>query len=255
MTDRMHMIALDGIPLVEPGDDLAALFDAALDRAGERYADGDILVIAQKIVSKAEGRIVDLVDVSPSARAVELAAEVDKDPRVVELILSEARDVVRTKPGVLVVEHRLGIVIPNAGIDASNVEEAERGERVVLLPEDPDGSCAALREAIRARIGKDVGVIINDSVGRAWRVGTTGLALGVAGLASVVDLRGEKDLFGRELRVSEQAIADELASAASLLQGQGAEGRPVVLVRGYTCDAPLQTADALLRSKEDDMFR
>jgi coenzyme F420-0:L-glutamate ligase/coenzyme F420-1:gamma-L-glutamate ligase len=255
MTTRMTLTALEGIPLVQPGDDLASIVIEALGATGEVLRDGDVLVMAQKIVSKAEDRIVDFESVTPSPRAVELAVSVDKDPRQVELVLRESREIVKHRPGVLIVEQNLGLVMANAGIDHSNIESVDGRERVLLLPEDPDASCAALRSALKDRLGVTVGVIINDSVGRAWRVGTMGLAIGVAGLPAVVDLRGEHDMFGRELMVSEQAVADELASAASLLQGQAAEGLPVVLIRGFASDAPAQGAGALVRPRDMDMFR
>jgi coenzyme F420-0:L-glutamate ligase/coenzyme F420-1:gamma-L-glutamate ligase len=255
-TRRLELTALAGLPLVRPGDDIAALILQACAEAGEALRDGDVLVIAQKIVSKAEDRYVDLSGVTPSRRAVELAAAVDKDPRQVELILSESTEVVKHRPGVLIVAHRLGYVMANAGIDASNVERgADGGERVLLLPRDPDGSCAALRAAFKERAGTDVAVIINDSFGRAWRNGTTGTALGAAGLPSLVDLRGEPDLFGRLLRVSMEALGDDLAAAASILQGQGNEGTPVVLVRGLQVAAPERDAKALIRPRDEDMFR
>jgi coenzyme F420-0:L-glutamate ligase/coenzyme F420-1:gamma-L-glutamate ligase len=252
---RLQLVAVQGLPLVRPGDDLASLILDALAGMGERLADGDILVIAQKIVSKAEGRIVDLNKVTPSDRAVELGKAVDKDPRQVEVILSESTEVVKHRPGVLIVAHRLGYVMANAGVDHSNIASDEGEDNVLLLPLDPDGTCASLRQAFKERVQADVGVIINDSFGRAWRVGTTGVALGAAGVPALVDLRGDIDLFGRELRVSEEAVGDDLASAASLLQGQGDEGLPVVLVRGYGIDAPNTDAKALIRPREQDMFR
>ncbi len=255
MASRLTFTALDGIPEVAPGDDLVELLLAALELTGETLADGDVLVIAQKIVSKAENRIVDLADVTPSERAISLAHDVDKDPRQVELVLRESNEVVKYRPGVLIVEQRLGLIMANAGIDHSNVGEGMRGERVLLLPVDPDESCMRLRGALKQRLGVSVGVIVNDSIGRVWRIGTVGLAIGVAGLPAVVDLRGDRDRHGRELLVSQQAVADELASAASLLQGQGAEGLPVVLIRGFAASAPATGADALLRPRELDMFR
>lgn len=255
MASRMTLTALEGIPLVQPGDDLASIVITALDDTGEQLRDGDVLVLAQKIVSKAEGRIVDFETVEPSPRAIELAGQTAKDPRQIELVLRESRDIVKHRPGVIIVEQNLGLVMANAGIDHSNIESVDGHERVLLLPEDPDASCAALRDTLRERLGVTVGVIVNDSVGRAWRVGTMGQAIGVAGLPAVVDLRGEHDMFGRELMVSEQAVADELASAASLLQGQAAEGLPVVLIRGFHSDAPTQGADALVRPRDMDMFR
>jgi coenzyme F420-0:L-glutamate ligase/coenzyme F420-1:gamma-L-glutamate ligase len=255
MANSLTLTALEGIPLVQDGDDLVTLITEALARTGHELRDGDVLVLAQKIVSKAEGRMVELASVTPSGRALKLAEEVDKDPRAVELILSESNEIVRHKRGVLIVEHRIGIVMANAGIDASNVNEDGGADKVLLLPLDPDASCEAIRSEIKTRTGVDVGVLVNDSVGRAWRTGTMGLAIGVAGLPSVIDLRGNTDLFGRELMVSEQAVADELASAASLLQGQGDEGKPVVLIRGYISAAPHQPARDLVRTKDQDMFR
>jgi len=249
------LLALEGVPMVRPNDDLAAIVDDAIAAIGETLDDGDIIVVAQKIVSKAEGRIVDLRDIVPSDQAITLAKSVEKDPRHVEVILRESRAVVREKPGVLIVENNLGLIMANAGVDHSNIESDAPDETVLLLPADPDASAEQLRQGLAARMGASVGVIVNDSVGRPWRVGTTGLAIGVAGLPAVVDLRGDTDLYGRELRVSEQAVADELAAAASLLQGQGAEGKPVVLIRGFTSDAPKQPATAALRPAEQDMFR
>jgi coenzyme F420-0:L-glutamate ligase/coenzyme F420-1:gamma-L-glutamate ligase len=255
MPTRMTLAALQGIPQVQPGDDLASIVIVALEASQEVLADGDILVVAQKIISKAEGRIVALEDVVASERAVALAADVGKDPRQVELVLRESRKIVKHRPGVLIVEQNLGLVMANAGIDHSNIESPEGREQLLLLPLDPDASCQRLREGLRQRLGVTVGVIVNDSIGRAWRVGTVGQAIGVAGLPAVIDLRGATDLFGRELLVSEQAVADELAGAASLLQGQAAEGLPVVLIRGFVSDAPVQGADALVRPREMDMFR
>lgn len=251
----LQLTAIPGLPLVRPGDDLAGLILDALAAGGHELRDGDVLVVAQKIVSKAEGRIVDLNTVEPSPRAVELAEAVFKDPRQIELVLQESTEVVKQRPGVVIVAHRLGYVMANAGIDHSNIDSESGQENVLLLPLDPDGTSASLRETFKQRTGADVAVIVNDSFGRAWRVGTTGVALGCAGLAALVDLRGEKDLFGRELLVSEEAIADELSSAASILQGQGDEGLPVVLVRGYRSPAPATDAKVLVRPREQDMFR
>jgi coenzyme F420-0:L-glutamate ligase/coenzyme F420-1:gamma-L-glutamate ligase len=254
-TTRVQMTALPGLPLVRPGDDLFKLIDAGVAAAGETLADGDVLVLAQKIVSKARGRIVDLATVTPSQRALELAAATDKDPRQVEVILSEANEVVAHRPGVLVVEQKLGLVMANAGIDVSNVEQDGDSENVLLLPLDPDGDCAALRAEIKQRLGATVAVVINDSVGRAWRIGTVGLAIGSAGLPALWDLRGNKDLFERTLEVSMQAVADELASAASLVQGQGSEGQPVVLIRGFEFPDVEEDCKTLIRPREEDMFR
>ena len=241
------------VPLVEAGDDLAAILAERLSRASYAPAPHDVLVLAQKIVSKAEGRLVPLADVQPSARAIEVAADVGKDPRLVELILSEAVRIVRRRPGVLIVEHRLGFVMANAGIDQSNVGGAVPA--ALLLPRDPDGSAAALRAGLRTRLAADMAVVINDSFGRAWRRGTTGVALGAAGVPSVLDLRGRPDLFGRRLESSVLGFADEIAAAASLVMGQADEGCPAVLVRGLTWTGEAQDARALLRTSEEDLFR
>ena len=255
MSVSLNLIALKGIPLIGPGDDLCEIIIQALSFNKEQLKDGDVLVLAQKIVSKAEDRTVALKDVKPSVEASKLGVKTGKDPRQIELILKESRAIVRLRPGVVIVEQNLGIVMANAGIDHSNIDSSDGIERVLLLPVDPDKSCRELRESLKQQLNVTVGVIVNDSVGRAWRVGTVGLAIGVAGLPSVVDLRGENDMFGRELMVSEQAVADELASAASLLQGQAAEGLPVVLVRGFQSNAPTQHATSLIRDREMDMFR
>jgi coenzyme F420-0:L-glutamate ligase / coenzyme F420-1:gamma-L-glutamate ligase len=252
---RLTLVPLEGLPRVRPGDDLAALLLAAIERAGEALRDGDLLALAQKVVSKAEGRFVALDEVSPSARARELAVTVDKDPRVVELILRESRAVVRAVPGVLVVEHRLGFLLANAGIDHSNVEQAGAGERVLLLPEDPDRSAAALRARLRERTGAAIGVVIVDSWGRTWRLGTVGFAIGVAGLPALVDLRGAPDLEGRPLQVTEVGHADQIAAAASILFGQADEGIPAVLLRGLPAPRGDSPASALLRPRDKDLFR
>jgi coenzyme F420-0:L-glutamate ligase/coenzyme F420-1:gamma-L-glutamate ligase len=253
---RLEITALPGIPLVRPGDDLATLIVAALGRAETALKVGDALVVAQKVVSKAEGRYAALASVEPRPEARDLAAKTDKDPRLVELILRESARVVRHRPGLLIVQHRHGYVLANAGIDASNVEpDPVAGERVLLLPEDPDRSCRALRRRLREATGVAPTVIINDSLGRAWRHGTVGTALGAAGLAALLDLRGETDLFGRTLRVSQVGLADELASAASLVQGEAAEGTPVALIRGMAPEGADQQAADLIRSEDEDLFR
>lgn len=243
------------IPLVRPGDDLAALIIAACERGALAPAAGDVVVVAQKIVSKAEGRTRDLAEVKPSARATALAAEVGKDPRLVEVILGESRRVVRHRPGVLIVEHRLGFVMANAGVDRSNVDPAMGAEPVLLLPRDPDASAAALRDRLAARFPGKPAVVITDSWGRAWRRGTVGVALGAAGLPALTDLRGRPDLFGHALRVTETGFADEIASAASLLMGQADEARPAVLVQGLAWSGAPTSAAALIRAAEEDLFR
>jgi coenzyme F420-0:L-glutamate ligase/coenzyme F420-1:gamma-L-glutamate ligase len=252
---RLELLALPGLPMVKAGDDLAALLAEAYARGSISPQPGDVLALAQKIVSKAEGRTVDLATVTPSPRAVTLAAEVQKDPRLVELILSESVRVVRSRPNVLIVEHRLGFVMANAGIDQSNVAPVDGVERALLLPVDPDGSAARLRDALGQRLGSPPAVIITDSFGRAWRRGTQGIAIGAAGLPALLDLRGNPDLFGRTLQVSISGFADEIASAASLVMGQGDEAQPAVLVRGLSWSAEDNPASNLVRPANEDMFR
>jgi coenzyme F420-0:L-glutamate ligase/coenzyme F420-1:gamma-L-glutamate ligase len=241
--------------LVTPQDDLADILISALTAAGMIPASGDVLVVAQKIVSKAEGRIVDLNAVTPSAKARELAEEVGKDPRLVEAILRESSEVVAHKPGVLVVAHKLGFVLANAGIDRSNVAPEAEAEPVLLLPVDPNASAAALKARLDGHFGIALAVVVSDSVGRAWRNGITGIALGAAGLPALRDLIGRTDLFGRRLEVTQTGFADEIAAAASLLMGQADEGLPTVLVRGLSWREPENDATALLRPKDEDLFR
>jgi coenzyme F420-0:L-glutamate ligase / coenzyme F420-1:gamma-L-glutamate ligase len=252
---RVTMTGLAGVPLVQPGDDLGAIAAAAFAANGVAPEEGDVLVVAQKIVSKAEGRYVDISTVRPSERAIALAAELDKDPRFVEVVLSESKRVVRHRPGLLIVEHRLGFVMANAGIDHSNIGREAGSERVLLLPVDPDGSAHALRQYLIGAFGVGLGVIISDSFGRPWRKGTVGVALGAAGLPALVDLRGHPDLFGRELLVTETGFADEIAAAAGLLMGQADEAVPMVLVRGLAWSAPDRPAGFLIRPPEHDLFR
>ena len=252
--DAITLIPLHGIKLVEPGDDLGAIAVNAFAANELVPGNGDVLVVAQKIVSKSEGRYADVATIEPSPRAIALAAEVDKDPRFVEVVLSESKRVVRHRPGLLIVEHRLGFVLANAGIDHSNVSPTD-GERVLLLPEDPDGSACALREHLAEVFGARVAVIISDSFGRAWRKGTVGVALGAAGLPALIDMRGRPDLFGRALQVTETGFADEIAAAAGLLMGQADEAVPMVLVRGLSWSAPEVSAATLVRPAEHDLFR
>ena len=255
MSREVTLTALSGIKLVERGDNLGAITVVALRDNRLVPKDGDVLVVAQKIVSKAEGRFVDIATVEPSERAIALAAEVDKDPRFVEVVLSESKRVVRHRPGLLIVEHHLGFVMANAGIDHSNVAAEDGAERVLLLPVDPDGSAKALRQHLLSAFGVGIGVIISDSFGRPWRKGTVGVALGADGLPAFVDLRGHPDLFGRELLVTETGFADEIAAAAGLLMGQADEAIPMVLVRGLTWSAPDVPAAGLVRPAEHDLFR
>ena len=254
---ELRLIALADLPHIAPGDDLAGLVVRSLARANLELRDDDVLVFAQKIVSKAEGRRIDLDTVIPGARALEVAQTVKKDPRLVELVLRESRRIVRMAKDVLIVEHRLGLVMANAGIDQSNVAEPGGGEFALLLPEAPDASAAGLRKRLEELTGTAPAVIISDSFGRPWRLGTVGVAIGCAGIAATVDLRGQSDLFGRRLQVTVVAHADEVASAASIVMGQADEARPVVLVRGLPspAQAPQQPAAALIRPAEQDLFR
>jgi coenzyme F420-0:L-glutamate ligase/coenzyme F420-1:gamma-L-glutamate ligase len=250
----LTLTALRDMPEVLPGSDLAALLEQALTRAGLRLLASDVLVIAQKVVSKAEGRYVRLADVVPGARARELATVTGKDARLIELILAEATEVLRAQRGLLIVRHRLGLVMANAGIDRSNVA-AGADERVLLLPQDPEASAAALRAALAARAGTACGLIISDSFGRPWRRGVVNVAIGAAGVTALLDRRGEPDRAGRPLEVTEVALADALAAAAGLVLGEGAEGTPAVLVRGFACQAAANPASILIRPPAEDLFR
>lgn len=252
---RLEIVAVEGVGPIRPGDDLAGVLTSALEALGLELQNGDVVVVAQKAVSKAENRYVAL-DLEPSPRAQALAVKCGKDARLVEIILRESRSVLRAARGVLIVEDRRGLVLANAGVDRSNVDQhGAAGERVLLLPRDPDGSAARLRLAFSERVGVDVGVIINDSLGRAWRLGTVGCAIGVSGLPALLDRRGERDLHGRRLETTEVGLADELAAAASIVMGQAAEGRPAVIVRGLGWPRPDGRARDLLRPRAADLFR
>lgn len=246
---------LPRIPLIRQGDNLADILLSSLDPM--ELEDGDILVLAQKIVSKAEGRMVDLASVIPGRRALELASTAEKDPRIIELILQESSEVLRVRPGTIIVQHRLGFVCANAGIDHSNVagEGSLEQEFVLLLPEAPDRSADEICAGITARTGREVGVLIIDSHGRAWRNGTVGIAIGLSGLPGLVDLRGRVDLFGYTLKNTLVGAADELAAAASLVMGQAAEGTPAVHVRGFPYPLRPASLQELLRPRDQDLFR
>ena len=254
---------LIGIPLIRRDDNLADILVNSLSASEITIQDKDILVIAQKIVSKAEGRTVNLTTVHPSPRAQTLARETNKDPRLVELILQESNEVLRTRAGVIIVEHRLGFVCANAGIDHSNVgatlalgeEPGVQDEWFLLLPKDPDSSANVLRRQLQEKTGKKIGILIIDSHGRAWRNGTVGAAIGIAGLPGLEDLRGQPDLFGYQLQVTQVGVADELASAASLVMGQASEGTPAVHVRGFPYALREGSLRELIRPKEQDLFR
>lgn len=260
MTASFSVTVLENFPLVEKGQDVAGLVAAGLAGHRPMPADGDIVVVAQKIVSKAEGRLVHLNDVTPGAQARELAQKTGKDPRLVEVVLSQSNRVVRYRTNVLIVENKLGFVHANAGIDQSNVVQDGDDPTVLLLPEDPDGSARAIRERIYRDLEVNAGVIIADSMGRAWRVGTVGQAIGCAGIHAVSDLRGSPDLFGRVMEVTEVGVADELSAAASILMGQAAEGCPVAVIRGAGAyvQSPGENGTgvgALLRDPKEDLFR
>ena len=291
----LTLTPLAGIPIVREGDDVASLVGDAVDAAGIVPADFDVVVVTQKIVSKAEGRHVRLADVAPSPRAVALAASLGKDPRMIEVVLGESNEVVAHGYGVLITEHRSGHVMANAGVDRSNVgrpdagdpretprrlttkrlatlgnateiddeavgdeaagEEPPADDTVLLLPSDPDASAAALHRTLEARFGCRLAVVISDSVGRAWRHGVAGIAVGAAGLPSLVDLRGAPDLFGEPLKVTLTGFADQIASAANLVAGEGGEGVPAVHVRGLAWSGEPAPARALVRERERDLFR
>jgi len=256
MSDSLCLHPVRGVPDIEPGDDLTAVLVSSLRAHGYGSTPGGVLVVAQKIVSKAEGRYVSLADVQPTARAQELALSVDKDPRLVELILTESKAVIRQRPGVLIVEHRSGHILANAGIDASNIIQTEDDPRVLLWPRDPDHSARRLAAGLEDHFGHPVSVIINDSIGRAWRVGTQGHAIGVAGVPAVINRIGEVDRYGNILRVTEPAQADAFAAAAALVQGEAAEGVPAVWITGATFPrTPSASARDLLREPERDLFR
>ena len=250
----ISLIAVPGLPAIRAGDDLARILVDALEAAALRPRARDVLVVTHKIVSKAEGRYVALAEVTPSSRARELAAATGKDAALVEVILSESRAVLRFRPGLIITEHRLGMVLANAGVDQSNVPQHDE-PRVLLLPKDPDASSAALHAALEQRFEVGLGVVVSDSVGRAWRHGVVGLAIGAAGFPALLDLRGRRDREGRTLQVTQVGLADQIASAAQLLMGEADEGQPAVLVRGLAWQGAPAPAAALIRERDEDLFR
>jgi coenzyme F420-0:L-glutamate ligase/coenzyme F420-1:gamma-L-glutamate ligase len=254
---NLTFIPITGLPLVSPGDTLHALIIKTLTENDITLQTGDILVIAQKIVSKAEGRLVNLTTVKPSEAALDYARITEKDPRLVELILSETQEVVRVRKNLMIVEHRLGFISANAGIDHSNVSGpwGQPEDWVLLLPKNPDVSAQNIRAKLEKYYGCQIGVLIIDSHGRAWRLGTVGVTIGLAGLPGLVDLRGEPDLFDYRLRVTMVAAGDELAAGASLVMGQAKEGTPVVLVRGFPYPLRESELSELIRPKDMDLFR
>lgn len=259
----LTLTSLKNIPLIRQGDNLADILLKSLQETEITLQDNDILVLAQKIVSKSEGRIVNLATVEASAPAIRLAPLVDKDPRLIELILQESNEVLRVRKGVIVVEHKLGFVCANAGIDHSNVMGERKGkakekvdeEFVLLLPQNPDSSARRLRDALKRTTGKSVGVMVIDSHGRAWRNGTVGVCIGLSGIPTLIDERGWKDLFGYTLKATVVGVADELAAAASLVMGQAAEGTPVIHARGFPYPLGEGSLKELIRPKDMDMFR
>ncbi len=253
----LTLTPLQNIPLIRQGDNLADILVKSLQDTNLELQNDDILVLAQKIVSKSEGRMVNLATVTPSQRAIELAQKAEKDPRVIELMLQESNEILRVRVGTIIVEHKLGFVCANAGIDHSNVmgDGDKNEEYVLLLPENPDQSARIIREKIKQITGKNIGVMIIDSHGRAWRNGTVGICIGLSGLPAVIDERGWKDLFGYTLKVTVVGVADELAAAASLVMGQAAEGKPAVHVRGFPYPLGEGSLKELIRPKGQDMFR
>ena len=255
MSKLLNLVAIENIPLIEPKDNIAEIIFKAIKASKTKICKGDIFVVAQKIISKSEGRYVFLNDVIPSKEALKLSKQTDKDPRLVELILKESIKVVRSRQGVIVVEHKLGFIHANAGIDRSNIDSDNKNPKVLLLPKNPDKSALKLKNDLSNLLNTSIGVIINDSAGRAWRNGIVGIAIGSSGVSVLSDLRGKKDLFGKTLEVTEVGLADELASSASILMGQANEGLPVILVHGLNSSSDQRGAKTLLRSKKDDLFR
>ena len=252
----VSLTALTGLPLIDKDDDLGELILAGLAANNIAVETNDVVAVAQKIVSKAEGRLVSLSDVDPSQDALDIANQANKDPRLVELILQESNEIIRVSDGVIIVEHRLGHVLANAGVDRSNIESKNKDEVALLLPLNPDESAMKIRNQIKEKIGIDVGIIITDSIGRAWRLGTIGHAIGSAGVKTLMDLRFKaKDLFERELQVTCIAWADQLAAAASLVMGETNEATPVVLIQGLDTPSSEDSIQDLIRPKKEDLFR
>ena len=252
---RAELTGLSGLPEIRPGDDIGRLLLEPLSETGITLKDGDILVLASKIISKAEGRLVNLDDVNPGVQAEQVATTTGKDPRLVELILQESEHISRCRPGLLIVRHKLGFTSANAGIDYSNVDQEETGELVLLLPEDPDASAARLRAAIHQQLGVVVGIVLADSHGRPFRLGTLGVAIGVAGLPALWNRRGDLDRQGISLQHTEVGTADEIAAAAGLLMGQADESTPVVHIRGLELPHVDGRASDLIRPREMDVYQ
>ena len=258
MNSAFSVVPIPGMPMVESGDDLSGQILAAIEAASLELVDGDVICLAQKVVSKAEGQQIPLEGIVASPEAERLAAETDKDPRLVQLILDESTEVLRQRVGVLIVRHKLGLVGAHAGIDQSNVNHGE-GEQALLLPKDPDASAAGIRQSILERSGRRVGVIITDSHNRPWRMGTIGAAIGCAGITVLDDHRGGTDVYGRELKVTLINRADALAAAATLVMGETTEKIPLALIRGLPDEADStvasQNAKMINRPLDEDLFR
>jgi len=254
---QLTFTSLPGLPLISPGDSLVDIIQNGMNNCSLSLEDGDILVIAQKIVSKSEGRMVNLTTITPNSRAIELAGITGKDPRFVELVLQESREVLRAGVNTLIVEHKNGFICANAGIDHSNVRGnwGKDEDWVLLLPVDSDQSAAGIRAELETRTGKKLGILIIDSHGRAWRVGTVGVTIGLSGIPGIVDLRGQPDLFGFRLRITQVGAADELAASASLIMGQADEGSPIVHVRGFPYPLGEGHLSEMIRDKDQDLFR
>lgn len=252
---NLELLAIENIPLIEPGDDLVSILIQTIKEEKIKLRRGDILVIAQKVVSKSENRYAYLNDVTPSSEAIRIAKNSDKDPKLVQLILNESVKVIRQGRGVIVVENKLGFIHANAGIDKSNIESDTDNPKVLLLPKDPDNSALKIKEEIFRQTELKVGIIINDSSGRAWRKGIVGIAIGSSGVEVLLNLRGQKDLYGNALEITEVGRVDEIASAASLLMGQANEGLPVIIVRGIPETSKVNNVKSILRDKSEDLFR
>jgi len=257
MSLSLTFSALSSFPIIKSGDDIASIILKLIKLQNIDIQNGDVFVIAQKIISKSENRYVDLTTIQPTVAALELEEITHKDPRFIECVLQESKNVIRVKDNTLIVEHKNGFICANAGIDHSNIgENGEFGENwVLLLPKNADLSAREIRTKIEERTNTRVGVLIIDSHGRAWRNGTVGVTIGLSGLPGLVDLRGTKDLNGFRLKVTTVGAADELAAGASLLMGQASEGNPVIHVRGFPYDLREATISELLRSEEQDLFR
>jgi coenzyme F420-0:L-glutamate ligase/coenzyme F420-1:gamma-L-glutamate ligase len=252
---NLTVLPIPDLPMVQPGDDLVAIINEAMAKAYLSFQEDDILVLAQKIISKSEGRFARLSDMEPSAQAHAIAEETGKEPDFVEMVLSQSNDVVRTGPNVLIVEAFTGIVMANAGIDRSNIDRGEGDDNALLLPLDSDVSARALRDQFVEQSGKTIAVVIADSVGRAWRYGTSAMAIGCAGLEPLDDQRGDVDMFGHTLEVTEIALADQVAAAANLVMGEATEAIPAAIVRGLSYPRTDRPSSVLIRKKEEDLFR